>query len=290
MRHLPIILSLLLFSLTIISCRDTSKTATTDNETTNNELIGNNNNSILSGYRIGSGKHYNSFLSKSVEISVRNRGGFSYETPYVARTVIMEGSEDYSFYWIIPIRNLQETKCFIRMTSINFYDSSNNLIHYENRSYVTGSIGLIYISTFTNTCLTNGEEGYVSGIVTEKLYNKVHKIVVSRIESSSSESIKLRDPSILVKPISYTTTGTYRSPTITVKNYSEIDIELSQVSTVFLLDSYNRPIYWNFVYPKGSKSISPNNTTKFTIHFFYFSGSVYKIRLFVDVNYPKSNQ
>ena len=260
----------------------------TSNETTNNELIGNNNNSILSGSRIGSGEHYNSYLSKSVEISVSNRGGFSYKTPYVVRTVIVEGFEDYPFDCIIPIRNLQKTKCFIRMTSIKFYDSSNNLIHYENRSHVTGSIGLIYNSDFTDTCLTNGEEGYVFGIVIQSLYNKVHKIVVSSIESSSSESIKLRDPSIQIKPLSYSTSGTYRSPTITVKNYSEIDI-VTKDSRIYVLDSYNRPIYWNFAFP-GSKSISSNKTTEFTIHGFNFSGSIYKIRFFAGVDYSQTNQ
>ena len=63
----------------------------TSNETTNNELIGNNNNSILSGSRIGSGEHYNSYLSKSVEISVRDKGGFSYKTPYVGKNCNMGG-------------------------------------------------------------------------------------------------------------------------------------------------------------------------------------------------------
>ena len=289
MKKILFIFLISCFSLIVISCRNTSKTATTDNETTNNELIGNNNNSILSGYRIGSGEHYNSYLSKSVEISVRDKGGFSYKTPYVGRTVIWEGFEDYPFDCIIPIRNLQKTKCFIRMTSIKFYDSSNNLIHYENRSFVTGSIGLIYNSDFTDTSLTNGEEGYVFGIVNKSLYTKVHKIVVSSIESSSSESIKLRDPSIQIKPLSYSTSGTYRSPTITVKNYSEIDFELNEFSKVFLLDSYNHPIYWSFVFPKGSRSISSNSTKKFIVSGFYFSGTIYKIRFFVGVNYPKTN-
>ena len=76
MRHILFIFSVFLFSLTLISCRDTSKTATTDNETTNNELIGNNNNSILSGSRIGSGEYYNSYLSKSLRISVNSSVGF----------------------------------------------------------------------------------------------------------------------------------------------------------------------------------------------------------------------
>ena len=109
------------------------------------------------------------------------------------------------------------------------------------------------------------------------------------IESSSSESIKLRDPSIQIKPLSYSTSGTYRSPTITVKNYSEIDFELNEFSKVFLLDSYNHPIYWSFVFPKGSRSISSNSTKKFIVSGFYFSGTIYKIRFFVGVNYPKTN-
>ena len=259
----------------------------TSNETTNNELIGNNNNSILSGSRIGSGEHYNSYLSKSVEISVRDKGGFSYKTPYVGRTVIWEGFEDYPFDCIIPIRNLQKTKCFIRMTSIKFYDSSNNLIHYENRSHVTGSIGLIYNSDFTDTCLTNGEEGYVFGIVNKSLYTKVHKIVVSSIESSSSESIKLRDPSIQIKPLSYSTSGTFTllqggSLTITVKNYSEIDI-LTRTSSIYFLDSYNRPVYSSSLNPQGSGSISSNSSKQFKLNNFDYTGSRFKIHVFINV-------
>ena len=76
MKKILFILLISCFSLTVISCRNTTKTATTDNETKNNELIGNNNNSILSGSRIGSGEYYNSYLSKSVRISVISSMGF----------------------------------------------------------------------------------------------------------------------------------------------------------------------------------------------------------------------
>ena len=106
MRHILFIFSVFLFSLTLISCRDTSKTATTDNETTNNELIGNNNNSILSGSRIGSGEYYNSYLSKSLRISVNSSVGFSYTTAYVGKNYIYQYFDDDPFRWIIPITNL----------------------------------------------------------------------------------------------------------------------------------------------------------------------------------------
>ena len=147
-----------------------------------------------------------------------------------------------------------------------------------------------------SSCLTFGETGYVEhGLSTGRngsgwtLYTDLYKIVVSEIKSSSSESIKISDPSIQIKPLSYSTSGTYKSPTITVKNYSEIDFELNEFSKVFLLDSYNHPIYWSFVFPKGSRSISSNSTKKFIVSGFYFSGTIYKIRFFVGVNYPKTN-
>ena len=113
------------FSLTVISCRNSNKNSSTDNETTNNELIGNNNNSILSGSRIGSGEDYNSDLSKSVRISVEDSGVFSYQTPYCGRV----STESESFSCVIPIRNLSKyPSCYIRMRSIKYYDSSNNIL------------------------------------------------------------------------------------------------------------------------------------------------------------------
>ena len=112
----------------------------------------------------------------------------------------------------------------------------------------------------------------------------MHKIVVSSIESSSSESIKISDPSILVKPLSYTTTGTYNSPIIRVKNYSEIDIEY-EFSKVFFLDSYNHPIYWEYLFLEESESISSNSTRRFVVSGFYYSGTRYKIHVFINVGY-----
>ena len=146
-----------------------------------------------------------------------------------------------------------------------------------------------------SSCLTFGETGYVEhGLSTGRngsgwtLYTDLYKIVVSEIKSSSSESIKISDPSIQIKPLSYSTSGTYKSPTITVKNYSEIDI-VTKDSRIYVLDSYNRPIYSWSLYPQGSGSISSNSTKKFIVSGFYFSGTIYKIRFFVGVNYPKTN-
>jgi len=272
---------ILCFSFSLFSCsRSNKKNSTTDNETTNTELIGNNNNSILSGSRIGSGEYNNSDLSKSVRISVVNSGVFTYKTPYIGRSRLTEG-----FNWIIPITNWsKDPKCWISMESIKFYDSSNNLLHTDDYSFVDGSIGLLSDSTFINSCLTYREEGYVSGIVTKNLYTKVYKIVVSEIESRYSESNKISDPSILVKPLSYSTSGTNRKPTITVKNYSEIDI-VPDHSKVYLLDSNNHPIYWWFLYPEKSGSFSSNSSKRFIItgRGFYYSGSRYKIHVFINV-------
>ena len=167
------------------------------------------------------------------------------------------------------------------MTSIQFYDSSNNIIHYDDFSYVSGSIGLLDNYYFTNTCLTYREEGYVSGIVTKNLYTKVYKIVVSKIESQSSE---ISDPSIQIKPLSYSTSGTYRRPTIIVKNNSEIDI-VPTLSIVYLLDSNNHPIGWEFLYPEESGSFSSNSSKRFGLGGtgFYYSGSRFKIHVFINV-------
>jgi len=281
MKNVLFIFLIYCFSLSFFSCSSsTTDNSTTDNETTNNELIGNNNNSILSGSIIGSGEYNNSDLSKSVRILVGNSGGFSYKTPYVGRGRLIE-----SFYWIIPITNWsKDPKCWISMESIKFYDSSNNILHTYDYSFVSGSIGLISNSYFINSCLTYREEGYVSGIVTKNLYTKVYKIVVSEIVSRSSESIKLSDPSIKVKPLRYSTSGTYKRPTITVKNYSEIDIVPSS-SKYFLLDSNNRPIYWGFLYPEKSGSFSSNSSKRFVTSSggFYYSGSRFKIHVFINV-------
>ena len=279
------------FSLTVISCRNSNKNSSTDNETTNNELIGNNNNSILSGSRIGSGEDYNSDLSKSVRISVKNSGVFSYQTPYCGRV----STETESFRCVTPIRNLSRyPSCLISMRSIKYYDSSNNILDDGSfdYSYVQGSIGVIkYGSGNMNlsSCLTFGETGYVEhGLSTGRngsgwtLYTDLYKIVVSEIKSSSSESIKISDPSIQIKPLSYSTSGTYKSPTITVKNYSEIDI-VTKDSRIYVLDSYNRPIYSWSLYPQGSGSISSNSSKQFKLNNFDYTGSRFKIHVFINV-------
>jgi hypothetical protein len=293
-KHLLIILSLFLFSLIVISCRNSSKTATTDNETTNNELIGNNNNSILSGSRIGSGEDYNSNLSKSVRISVENYGVFSYQTPYCGRV----STETESFSCIIPIINLSKyPSCFISMRSIKYYDRSNNTLDdgLLDYSFVQGSIG-VRDGTTTSTCLTSGETGYVSHGLNEGIvgvgwtpYTDLYKIVVSEIRYSSGEFFKISDPSIQIKPLSYSTSGKFTlfqggSLTVTVKNYSEINI-LTRTSRIYFLDSYNRPVYSSSLNPQGSGNISSNSSKQFKLNNFWYTGSIYKIHVFINVGY-----
>ena len=172
------------------------------------------------------------------------------------------------------------------MTSIKFYDSSNNIIYTNDySSFVSGSIGLIDDYHYTNSCLTHGEEGYVSGMVNKHLYSKVYKIVVSRIESRSSESFKISDPFIQITPLRYSTSGTYRRPTIIVENNSEIDV-VPDLSEVFFLDSNNNPIYWEFLYQNESGSFSSNSSKKFVVgSSFSYYGSRYKIHVFINVKY-----
>ena len=293
-RHILIILSLFLFTLSVISCRNTSKTATTDNETSNNELVGNNNNSILSGSKIGSGEDYNSSLSKSVRISVEDSGVFSYQTPYCGR----QSTETESVDCVIPIMNLSKyPSCYIRMKSIKFYDRSHNIIGSESgySSYVQGSIGVRGVTT-TTTCLTTGETGYVSTGLNEGIYGigwtpytDLYEIIVSEIDSQSGEFFNITDPSIQITPLSYSTSGEFTlfqggSLTVTVKNDSETDI-LTRTSRIYFLNSYNRPVYSDSLNPQGSGSISSNSTKQFKLNDFWYTGSIYKIHVFINTDW-----
>jgi len=259
-------------SLSFFSCSSsTTDNSTTDNSTTDNELTI-NNNTILSGSRIGSGEESNSDLSKSVQISVRDSGLFTYKTPYVGRS--SDSSE--SIYWTIPIRNWsKEPLCFIKMTSIKFYDSSNNIIDFEDRSYVDGSIGVVDGSTYTGTCLNNQEEGYVGGIQIGDFYTKVSKIVVSKIEYSPR---KISEPSVNLKPLYYTTSGTYKTPIVRVKNDSDIDVDIRNIK-LYILDSNNNPILWTYLYVG---SISSNSAKSFLDNNLWYPGSRYKIHVFIS--------
>ena len=285
MKHILIILSLFLFSLTIISCSsdDGSKSSNSCTSSSSSSVSSiTNNGSVLTGDNIGSCGTSNSQLSKSVTLTLQTpHSDISLGTPYVGRG----SSTSETIYWSIPVNNTSSINyhCFIKFNTISFYDSSNTLLTVKSINYIYGSMKKYSSSGYTNTCLSPNGNGYVSGIeIISNIYTNVSKIVVGNIDTSSSG---FYDSDLSVIPQSYQTSGTYNDPLIKVTNQTNIKTKL-EFNIIYLLDSNNNPIYWG--HPSGG-DIESNSSLDLNKSFI-FDGSVSKIHVFLDLDVYSSSR
>jgi hypothetical protein len=288
-KHILIILSLFLFSFTVISCSkssDGSKSSdnTTDTTSDSSSSVSSitNNSSVLTGNDIGNGETLNSQLSKSVTLTLQTpHSDISLGTPYVGRG----SSTSESIYWSIPVSNTSSinSHCFIKLNTISFFDSSNTLLTVNSSSYLDGRTKKLSSSGYTNTCLSPNGNGYVSGIeIISNIYTNVSKIVVGYIDTSSSG---LYDSDLSVIPQSYQTSGTYNDPLIRVTNQTSIKTKL-EFSIIYLLDSNNNPIMWSYLSEVDIESNSSLDLNKSLM----FDGSVSKIHVFLDLDVYSSSR
>jgi len=280
MKHLHILISfLLLFGSTIISCSSTEDELTSTDNTTSSIT---KNSSVLTGNNIGNGESLNSQLSKSVTLTLQTpHSDISLGTPYVGRG----SSTSETIYWSIPVNNTSSINsyCFISLNTISFYDSSNTLLTVNSFSYLDGSIMERSSSRYTDTCLLPNGNGYVSGIeIISNIYTNVSNIVVGNIDISSSI---FYDSDLSVLPQSYQISGTYNDPLIKVTNQTSIKTTIG-LSMIYLLDSNNNPIFWDFV---GGGDIEPNSSLDLD-NFIMFNGSVSKIHVFLDLDVYSSSR
>ena len=235
MKHLLIIFSIFLFSLTITSCSKSSDGSKSSDSCTSSSSSSvssiTNNGSVLTGNNIGSCGTSNSQLSKSVTLTLQtSHSDISLGTPYVGR--VLSSSE--TIRWIIPVNNTSSinSHCFIKLNTISFYDSSNTLLTVNSGSYLDGSMKKYSSSGYTDTCLLPNGNGYVSGIeIISNIYTNVSKIVVGNITTTSG----LSDSDLSVIPQSYQTSGTYNDPLIKVTNQTSIKTTIG-LSMIYLLD------------------------------------------------------
>ena len=296
MKHLLILLSLFICSLTVISCGLDDGSKSTDNTTNTTDTTSDsctssssssvssitNNGSVLTGNNIGSCGTSNSQLSKSVTLTLQtSHSDISLGTPYVGRG----SSTSETIYWSIPVNNTSSinSHCFIKLNTISFYDSSNTLLTVDSLSYLDGGSMKKYSSSgYTDTCLSPNGNGYVSGIeIISNIYTNVSKIVVGNITTTSG----LSDSDLSVIPQSYQTSGTYNDPLIKVTNQTSIKTKI-WTSMIYLLDSNNNPIYWSFL---GGGDIEPNSSLDLD-DLIMFDGSVSKIHVFLNLDVYSSSR
>ena len=296
MNKILYIILISLFSLTIFSCSssdesastttdDTSTTDTTSDSCTSSSSSSvssiTNNGSVLTGNNIGSCGTSNSQLSKSVTLTLQtSHSDISLGTPYVGRG----SSTSETIYWSIPVNNTSSSNshCFIKLNTINFYDSSNTLLTVNSFTYLVGSTKKYSSSGYTNTCLLPNGNGYVSGIeIISNIYTNVSKIVVGNITTTSG----LSDSDLSVIPQSYQTSGTYNDPLIKVTNQTSIKTKI-WTSMIYLLDSNNNPIYWSSL---GGGDIEPNSYLDLD-DLIMFDGSVSKIHVFLNLDVYSSSR
>jgi hypothetical protein len=270
---------LLLFGSTIISCSSTEDELTSTDNTTSSVT---KNSSVLTGNNIGNSESLNSQLSKSVTLTLQTpHSDISLGTPYVGRG----SSTSETIYWSIPVNNTSSINsyCFISLNTISFYDSSNTLLTVNSFSYLDGSIMERSSSGYTDTCLLPNGNGYVSSIeIISNIYTNVSKIVVGNIDTGSSG---FSDSDLSVLPQSYQISGTYNDPLIKVTNQTSIKTTIG-VSMIYLLDSNNNPIFWDFV---SGGDIEPNSSLDLD-NFIMFNGSVSKIHVFLDLDVYSSSR
>jgi len=264
-------------SLLIISCAKKSNTQDDDEV---DILLGKNNYATLSGAAIGSNSIANSSLSKSVTISGFSSKNFRAFTPYITTR------DNDSFKWIIPVISWEkEPQCVVAMRSIKFRDDSYNEIGYISTRIVLGSLGELSDHYYRNSCLVYGETGYFYGTLFEN-HNDVTNIRYSNITSNDKY---ITDPHIEIKPTSYYTSGPYKNPIITIRNYSDYNVQLGFFTVVFILNSYDRPIDYGYISTGNKKTLNSRRSNNFSTYLLDYRGRYSKIKVYVDVDKVSSS-
>lgn len=254
---------------------------------TNSDEIAPNNTAVLIGEEIASGESSNSVLTKTGTFTINSSTTeFEFGNLYISRGWV--GSSYVN--WTLPVKNISgNSHIFIKITGINYMNSSNQVIYHSDidYTYVSGCCGHSSSNLYSTTFLRAGELGYFSGIDLID-YDQFTKLSFDAIEYSSSEFVPA---SIEVIPQSYHMTGS--NIFVEIKNQSNQNAYIT-ASRCFLLDQYANPVHWTFVnvpstYTNFEMMLTGGSSGELTSSISY-SGSCQKIQPYIEFDIASNSK
>jgi hypothetical protein len=157
---------------------------------------------------------------------------------------LMSVAADLAYaYLAIPVTNLGTTMhCFVSTTNYSWLDSQGNS-EGDFLTYVTGTVGQVDPTIYTDSCLEPGETGFLfdiqSNLTTNDIYTPTTSITFALGTSSGGA---LPPPKIL--PQSYSLAA--GALTVTFANSGTGPGELTEACPFVLVDSGGLPTLWGF--------------------------------------------
>lgn len=146
-------------------------------------------------------------------------------------------------YLAVPVTNLGTTMhCFVSTTNYSWLDSQGNS-EGDFLTYVTGSVGQVDPTIYTDTCLEPGETGFIfdiqSNLTTNDIYTPTTSITFA-LGTSSDGAL----PPAKILPQSYSLAA--GALTVTFANSGTGPGELTASCPFVLVDSGGLPTLWGF--------------------------------------------
>jgi hypothetical protein len=204
-----------------------------------------NDDANLSGTSVGLCDGSASLLRKKIPVALTGGGTqFSIGDGY-----LMSDASVPEYAWLaLPVTNLGTTMhCFVSASDYSWLDSAGNS-EGAFLAYVTGSVGQVDPTIYTDTCLAPGETGFLLDIQSDLVSNDIYTPTTSvtlALDTSSDGTL----PPAKVLPLGYTVAGEALTVAFENEGTGPADIAESNSCPYILVDSGGLPVTWAFLDP-----------------------------------------
>jgi hypothetical protein len=199
----------------------------------------------LSGMSVGLCDGSASLLRKKIPVALTGGGTqFSIGDGY-----LLSDASVPQYAWLaLPVTNLGTTMhCFVSASDYSWLDSAGNS-EGTLLAYVTGSVGQVDPTIYTDTCLAPGETGFLLDIQSDLVSDDIYTPTTSVTLALSTSSDGTRPPA-KISPLGYTVAGAALAVAFENGGTGPADIAESNSCPYILVDSGGLPVTWAFLDP-----------------------------------------
>jgi hypothetical protein len=204
-----------------------------------------NDDANLSGMSVGLCDGSASLLRKKIPVTLTGGGTqFSIGDGYL----MSDASIPAYAYFALPVTNVGTTMhCFVSASDYSWLDSAGNS-EGSFLAYVTGSVGQVDPTIYTDTCLAPGETGFLLDIQSDLVSNDIYTPTTSVTLALSTSSDGTLPPA-KVLPLGNTVAGAVLTVAFENEGTRPADIAESNSCPYILVDSGGLPVTWAFLDP-----------------------------------------
>lgn len=233
-----------------------------------------NNNAVLNGPAYGGGSS-DAALSCTVPLEITgDAGGFVVGDASLMR----RDAASTGVYLTVPVRNDGAARCFVQFSGTALLDRSGRVLVSEANDYLQGSVGLSMGGVHTDTCLDEGETGYLFNIFSERgLFDDVARVRIGAIEGDAGVAA----PTMSVQPQEYQVSAGGGDLAVTVRNEGGGEVELGEFSLYIRLGAGGDPYGWSFFDDPTASALAPGASVVYSDSV-AFDGSAAGMHVYVD--------